>query len=328
MTDINKVLRHQLQLARLERQGFNSFIAPSLGETLREIRRILADVDTITNRRQLRALETAITAAIQNQTGWAALTDELTDLAIYENTFYARLIGAAAAQDEMVQRLASRTMMVLRSGERYNTGLFPDFIRDNLGSQASAVNNIVRTGYANGLTGRQMRGQISNLFDGLLTRHAQTLAQTGYAHYASVGRRAFAEANKDVVVREIPVVTFDSRVSDTCVSISARYGEKGWPVGESPIGFPPYHMNCRTTVVPTTEAGLTGTRSSSGDQAGQIPAKTPVDKFVRDQSPEFQNELLGPERAQLFREGKLSLRNLTDPQLKPLSLDELRGLGG
>lgn len=328
--NIDDILAHSVHLARLEGRGFRSFIAPSMAEALRDIRRLLADVDTITSRRQLRAIETAITSIVRDQTGWAALTSELDGLAMYENEFFTRLVGTGttAAAAERVTKLANNTMMVLRSGEQFNTGLWPDFARNNLESQAQRVNNIVRTGYANGLTGREMRGSISRLFDGILTREAEALARTGYAHYSSVGRQAFAQANKDIIDREVPIATFDSRTSETCVSISARYGQKGWPVGESPIGYPPYHINCRTTIVPLAKGQeLSGTRSSRGDQPGQIPANTTIDNFVKNQSADFQNELLGRTRAQLFREGRLDLRSLTNARMQPLTLDELRRRG-
>lgn len=243
--NIDDILRHQITLARLETRGYNSFIAPSLAKTLRDIRRLLADYDNITSQRQLKAIETAITKIITEQQGWAALTTELDSLAVYENEFYAKLIasGTTAAAAERVSRLASNTMLVLRSGEKYNTGFWPDFVRNNLGSQAQRVNNIVRTAYAGQISVAESRKQISTLFDGLLSREAEALARTGYTHYASVGRQAFAAANADIVTREVPIVTFDSRLSDTCASISARYGIKGWPAGQSPIGMPPFHFN-------------------------------------------------------------------------------------
>ena len=52
---------------------------------------------------------------------------------------------------------------------------------------------------------------------------------------------------KYIIEREIPIVTFDSRISDVCISISAKY-PKGWLQGKSPIGYPPYHYGCRTTI--------------------------------------------------------------------------------
>ena len=328
--NIDDILRHQTYLARLETQGYNSFIAPSLAKTLRDIRRLLADYDNITSQRQLKAIETAITQIIMQQPGWAALTTELDSLAVYENEFYARLIasGTTAAAVERVKKLADNTMMVLRSGEKFNTGFWVDFIKNNLGSQAQRVNNIVRTAYAGQISVAESRRQISTLFDGLLSREAEALARTGYAHYGNVGRQAFAAANRDIIEREVPIITFDSRTTSQCLSISARYAQKGWPVGESPIGLPPYHVNCRTvTVMLAAGQELTGTRASKGDKPGQIPAKTSITEFIRDQSDEFQNELLGVERAKLFREGKLDIASLTDRNLQPLTLKELRDRG-
>lgn len=329
MPDINidLLLQRQMRLAQLEQNGIRSYIAPSLRQTLADIRALLADVDNITSRRQLQQLERAIRDAIQGQQGWAALTDELNELAVRENEFMAGVVatGTTAAEAEAVRTLASRTMMVLKSGDATRSGFWNDFVEQNLASQAENVNGIVRSGYANGLTGREMRGQISNLFDGMLMRHAEAIARTGYNTYAMVGRRAFAEANKDIVTREVPIVTFDSRLSNICASIGARYGQRGWPVGESPIGYPSYHVSCRTQVVPLAEGqSLTGTRSSVGADGGkQIDAKTTINQFVKDQPAEWQNRLLGERRAQLFRDGKLSLKNLTDANLQPLTLDEV-----
>lgn len=274
--NIDEILRHSTYLARLETQGYNSFIAPSLAQTLRDIRRLLADYDDITSQRQLKAIETAITQIIMQQPGWAALTTELDSLAVYENEFYAKLIatGTTAAAAERVKKLADNTMLILRSGEKFNTGFWPEFVRNNLVSQAQRVNNIVRTAYAGQISVAESRKQISTLFDGLLSREAEALARTGYTHFAAVGRRAFIDANKDLIAREVPICVFDNRTTDICLSISARYGVKGWPAGDSPVGYAPYHVNCRTTIVPLAEGQeLTGTRAAVGGQKGEEAEK-------------------------------------------------------
>lgn len=330
--DLTRLLRHSTYIARLENQALRSYITPSLAETLRDIRRILSDYEDVTNQRALIRLEREIERVIHAQSGWAALNTELLDLAQYENEFIAGWTGAgtAAATSEQVRRLASRTFMVLRAGERYDAGLWSDFVAANLDNQARQVSNIVRAGYANGTSARDLRRQISGLYDGMLARNAETLVRTGYTHHATIGRRAFFEANKDIIKREVPLTVFDSRSSKTCLSIAAKYGQRGWPVGESPIGYPAYHYNCRTTIVPLVEGenSLDGMRTARGAEGGtQIDASTTIDEFVRSQPVEWQNELLGVERARLFREGKIELRDLTNAQLRPLTLDELRDLG-
>ena len=326
--NIDDLLRHQVAIARLETQAYRAHIAPSLAEALRDIRRLLAEADTITSRRQLKALEAEIIRIIRGEAGWAAMQTDLDALADYDNRFFARLVGAGttAATAERVKRLADNTMMILRSGERFNSGLWTDFVRDNQDAQIKAVSNVLRTAYAEGWTAREMRREVSRRFDTEIARNAETLARTATNHYTTIGRRAFADANKDVVTREIPIVVFDSRTSPTCLSIAARYAKKGWPVGESPIGTPPYHWNCRTVLGYLAEGQeLVGTRAARGDsgKTSQIRASTTIDDFVRRQSKDWQEDLLGTERARLFREGKLSLRNLTDASLRPLTLKEI-----
>jgi hypothetical protein len=322
--DIDLILDRAVRLARLEQNGFRSFIAPTLADALRQIKGLINEAGEITSQRQLQGIQAEIRRIINSEQGWTELTNELLDLGMLENEFMAEVLDMAsdAAEEALVERLANNTMMVLRSGERFNSGFWDDFIKANLGSQASAVSNIARTGYARGLTARQMVKQVEALFDGMITQRAMALAQTGYAHFSTVGRRAFAEANKDAIAREVPIITFDSRTSDTCISIGARYGQKGWPVGESPIGVPPYHFNCRTTLVylpPKTN--LSGARAT---QKGQVSASTTINQWFK-ANLSIAREALGEERFKLWQDGKLSLKDLTSANLQPLTLDELRG---
>lgn len=326
--NIDDLLRHQITLSRLETQAYRAHIAPSLAEALRDIRRLLADTDSITSQRQLRALEAEIRRIIRGEAGWAAMQTDLDALADYDNRFFANLVGAGtvAASAERVKRLADNTMMILRSGEKFNSGLWVDFVRDNQEAQMRAVSNVLKTAYSQGWTAREMRREVSRRFDTEIARNAETLARTATNHYSTIGRRAFAEANADVVTREVPLTVFDSRQTPICASIAARYSDKGWPVGQSPIGYPSYHWGCRTQIVFLAEGQeLVGTRAARGDsgKTSQIRAGTTIDEFARRQSNEWQDDWLGPERAQLFREGKLSLRNLTDASLRPLTLQEI-----
>ncbi|QDP59322.1 MAG: putative minor head protein [Prokaryotic dsDNA virus sp.] len=324
--NLDKILDHQVRLSRLETQGYQAHIAPSLAQTLRDIRRLLAETDSITSQRQLRSLEAEIRRVIRGQEGWAALQSDLDSLADYDNRFFAELIGGAAATSERVKRLADNSMMVLRSGDKFNSGLWPDFVQANQESQMRAVSNVLRTAYAQGLTAREMRREVSRRFDSEIARNAETLARTATNHYSTIGRRAFAAANPDVVTREVPLTVFDSRQTKICASIAARYGQEGWPVGQSPIGYPSYHFSCRTQIIPMADGQrLVGTRAARGDsgKTTQIQAGTEIDQFARRQSNEWQDDWLGPERAQLFREGKLSIRNLTDASLRPLTLQEI-----
>jgi hypothetical protein len=64
-----------------------------------------------------------------------------------------------------------------------------------------------------------------------------------------------------------------------------------------------------------------GQRASS---AGPVDRKTTFTDFLARQSPEFQNNVLGKDRAEFFRSGKLTLQQLVDESGRELTLAELR----
>jgi hypothetical protein len=55
-----------------------------------------------------------------------------------------------------------------------------------------------------------------------------------------------------------------------------------------------------------------------------VPASQDFDEFLNNRGVPFQNKLLGPRRAELFREGRISTSDLVDFQGNPLTLDELK----
>jgi hypothetical protein len=65
------------------------------------------------------------------------------------------------------------------------------------------------------------------------------------------------------------------------------------------------------------------TRSASG---GPVAADMSFDSFIKRKGPAFADELLGPGRAQLWREKKITLSQLLDQLGRPLTLKELKRL--
>lgn len=62
------------------------------------------------------------------------------------------------------------------------------------------------------------------------------------------------------------------------------------------------------------------------EHVGQVPAGTTYDDWLRKQSAGFQDEVLGPSRARMFRDGT-SVDRFTDKSGKTLTLKELQALG-
>lgn len=69
-------------------------------------------------------------------------------------------------------------------------------------------------------------------------------------------------------------------------------------------------------------------RSKLNTSVGQVPATVNYNDWLKERSPEFQNEVLGKSRAKIFREGKISLdKFLTSDKYGVLSLKELKDKG-
>lgn len=161
---------------------------------------------------------------------------------------------------------------------------------------------------------------------GKTTRQAEALTRTAMAHVSAHAREETFKANDDVVKRVQWVSTLDSRTTDICMSLDGQV----FDIGGGPR--PPAHFQCRSTIVPVLatweELGIPGLRElPDGTRAsmnGQVPAKTTYGEWLRRQPRSVQVDALGKGRAELFREGKLDVRQLVDADLKPLTLAELR----
>lgn len=111
------------------------------------------------------------------------------------------------------------------------------------------------------------------------------------------------------------VATLDERTSIACASQDGKV----YAVGEGPV--PPLHPNCRSVAVPWL-GGVRGAKRASMD--GQVPADTTFRQWLESQSMDRQNEVLGKTRAEAWRSGKLSFDRMIGPDLKPLTVAELR----
>lgn len=93
------------------------------------------------------------------------------------------------------------------------------------------------------------------------------------------------------------------------------------------------HFNCRSTIIPITksweELGVegmeeidVGTRASMN---GYVPKNMNFNDWLKTQSPETIEKTLGKGRAELFLQGKITMRDLITQQGRAVNLDELDG---
>lgn len=357
--------RHSIYLGRIATELLRTRVFPSYDAAYKAVRLILLDAETIGSPTKLSLVNKAIAKAIDAATSsaWEETTKELTGLAVYESSYYAELIGGYAGirmktpPKQQVKDWMQKALMALESNQRSKVGTWPEFVAGNQGSFISTVQNLVKSGYRNGETVNDMVRNLRPMVDGLLRREADALVRTAVQFYANEGRQEMILANKDLIAREVPFVQFDNRTSNICRSIDSLYSE-GWPVGESPIGYPPYHFGCRTTVLPLVEGQEMpdGLRPAVGGKDTEEAAKkfsareegtgkkpkyrgrkdlnvfeidrlktsTRYDTWLRRQPDYFIRDVLGEARFKLFKEGGYSLSSFSDLTLRQLTLKELQ----
>jgi SPP1 gp7 family putative phage head morphogenesis protein len=165
-------------------------------------------------------------------------------------------------------------------------------------------------------------------------RDAFSVTRTAVQTIANDARLATFEANEDIIKEVQWISTLDSRTSDICVARSGLiwtfpgYKPKGHDIPW--LGGPPAHWACRSTVIPITktfrELGIDQDEVPASTRAsmdGQIAADTTFAQFLASKPPQFADEMLGKGRAQLWRDGKITLQDLLNPKGVPLTLRQL-----
>lgn len=165
-------------------------------------------------------------------------------------------------------------------------------------------------------------------------RNAAALVQTAVASVANDARQAVYERNDDIIKSFVWFTALDSHVCPLCIGRSGkewRNNKEHTPMGHSvPFQIPPIHYNDRCLLLPKTmtfeEMGIDlpetpiGTRASS---LGQIDGNTTFNDYLKMVTKSQQDEMLGKGRAQMWRDGKISLGQLLDGQGRELTLAEL-----
>lgn len=233
--------------------------------------------------------------------------------------------------DSYVKSIASNVLI--------EGGPLPEYWNGQSENTAKKFAAAVRTGLSNSETNGQIIARIvgksgqPGIMD-VAKRNAATLVQTSVQAVANDARRNVFEANGDVIKGFKQVSTLDSHTSQVCIA----YSGASWKLDKTPInksppwnGGCPRHFNCRSLEIPITktfkEMGLNipefepTTRASS---SGQIDAKTTFDDYLKRMGKGFQDEVLGVGKADMWRDGKITLRDLVDGSGAPMTLEELQ----
>lgn len=194
-------------------------------------------------------------------------------------------------------------------------------------------------------------------------RDAQAIVRTAINHVSNKAREEVWKANDDIVAARIWHATLDGRTTPVCMArdgMASSVGDKPLPEGLEQLvpanAVPPAHINCRSIMIAYLDGiGLIGQRPTvtdtrTGEQRsidfkkeakatgktvnqvrdawaekniGKVPAATTYQEFLGRQPASFQDEVLGPNRGLLFRQGNMKLSQFVDRQGNELTLAEL-----
>ena len=256
---------------------------------------------------------------------------DLDEFIPYETDFQYRMLGNAVTTEltlpaiEQVVAAVTTAKAELISGGVTKRLTIAEMV-ETLGAKPATIENKIRAGIIEGKSVDQMVRDIMRVANQAHKRDVRTVVRTAFNLAGSEARRAVVAANSDIITGEKWISTLDGRTSDVCMG---RDG-KVYDVGVAP--FPPAHMNCRSLRVPIVDpkyaiSGIKGLRSSrnSAGEVETVSSETTYNSWLKRQPADFQDEVLGVERAKLFR-GGMNVDKFTDDNGRTLTLAELKSL--
>jgi hypothetical protein len=276
-----------------------------------------------------------------------ALQGELRGLAGYEMQWQTDLFTATVPEPVLVRfpiiSISAEQIYAAAMARPFQGRLLRNWGKEIAADRMVKVRNAVRTGYLEGKTTdqivRSIRGtRAAGYADGFLERPRRDLAsvvRTAISHTAAVARENFNTANAGIIESEDWTSTLDNRTSAPCrirdklpyaVGTHKPIGHKvPWLEGPGRI-----HFNCRSTSTPRTKSwrdlGIPideMTPGQRGSMDGQVPADTNYADWISRQSTERQEQVLGPVRAKMLRDG-MSMEEFYSPAGAFLTLEQLR----
>lgn len=221
-----------------------------------------------------------------------------------------------------VDSLINTTLLEGATVNAWNRGLNID--------QKARLEREIRLGVSLGETNELLAARVARAL-GKSKRDAASIAVTAAGAIVSAVRQKFFEANADVIKAYKYQATLDTRTSALC----RAYDGLMWDVNYEPIGHSyPFrrprintHFNCRSTIIPVIKGAdelknvPPATRSSMN---GYVPQDINFNDWLKTQSPEVVEKTLGKGRAELFLQGKITMRDLITQQGRELNLTQLK----
>ena len=281
----------------------------------------------------------------------AGLESELVALAkneaSYQMSLFDSLLPSQVLSHYPLQGITADMVYAAAMAQPFQGRLLSEWAENLESDRLARIVNAVRRGYLAGDTvetiARSVRGHANKDYrDGALQMsraNAASIAKTAVNHLAATARNSFTSANSDIVKGKQWLSTLDNKTSHDCIIRDLlRYTLDNKPVGHKvPYlqGPGKIHFCCRSTetliLKSWRELGIDIDEMDEGTRAsmdGQVPAKTTYLEWLRRQSSQRQDQVLGAERGRMFRAGEIDLGDMYTDKGEWISFEQLQERSG
>lgn len=337
-------IRHQVYL-----QGFNNRQVKEMLALLRKVekRTLLALLDPTTGYGEARMGEILKTVRAIMRDGYEGITEATTaamkDLSAHDAAWQVTALNKSVPIEVAFAKPSANQIWSAVTTRPFSGRLMSEWFKDMERGAYNRMRDTIRLGYVDGTPTdkiiRQIRGTKALGFkDGIMganRRGLETAVRTAVGHSAAAARMRTIEQNEDVVKGVIWRSTLDTRTSPICRPRDGKkYDLEHQPVGHSYtwMGGPSQaHPNCRSTAIPWLkswkELGIDLKEAPEGTRAslnGQVPADQTYNTWLRGQRAKVQDDVLGPTKGKLFRNGDLDIDRFQNNAGIEYTLEELQ----
>jgi len=252
------------------------------------------------------------------------LDSEIRDLAGHETRWQKKIIDGITPVELDWEAPSEEQIYAAAKARPFEGLLLQDWYNGLPDGHFRRVKSTIMQGYVEGQTTDEIVQQMQQFTQGRSRRAAETAARTALTHTSNVARNESYRRNRRVIRAVEWVSTLDGRTTAVC---RARDG-KTWPVDEGPR--PPAHPACRSTTIPVVKslrelgikADTKDVKTTRASMNGQVSSELNYDRWLRKQPKQFQEDVLGREKAKLFRAG-LKMDRFVDDGGREFTLKEI-----
>lgn len=352
----DKLVSHQIGLQRLSNRTVRKILKMLRVSDRRIARRLLeGDITDVSRRRQeaiLKQIRETIDEVYEDAT--ISLRRQLSDLAEYEGEYQLNLLQKSVGSTVDFVSISADQVIAAAISEPFQGKYLKEWGKELSDAQFRRVRDAVRLGVVEGRTTpeivRELRGTRAQGYkDGILAidkRNAEAVVRTAVNHTATAARERVYGRNKKLIKGVQILATLDARTSKICMVADGRVAYyEGYSRSDFPEGTlfledvpsltnesrTPLHINCRSTTTPILkslrELGLKKTVGTRASMNGQVPADMSYSDWLKKQSKDVQDDVLGKGKAELFRKGE-PIERFINEKGKEVTLDELRKRDG